>query len=153
MPMVLSVAANGAITGAITQRVTDEAIESALVTPGMADAAKALQDKRIVVIQVKRDAQQPLPVGVTDFTQDPLYKDRTTVVSVVAGDKSESRFLTEMEIKAEEVAGSALVVIAPPGVLVGKYSATVTKDQMAADLHAAGKCCNDPNCKHNQKGK
>jgi hypothetical protein len=153
MPMVLSVAANGAITGAITRLVTDEAIEQALVTPRMADAAKALQDKRIVVIQVQRDAQQLLPAGVTDFTQDPLYKDRTTVVSVVAGDRSESRFLTEMEIKAEEVADSAFVVIAPPGVLVGKYSATVTKDQMAADLHAAGKCCNDPNCKHNQKGK
>jgi hypothetical protein len=45
------------------------------------------------------------------------------------------------------------VVLAPPGVLVGKFPASATSDQIGAALHAAGKCCNDPNCKHNQKGK
>jgi hypothetical protein len=57
-----------------------------------------------------------------------------------------------MEIKPEEVADSMIVVLAPPGVLVGKYPAGVTKDQIGAALHAAGKCCNDPNCIHNKKG-
>jgi hypothetical protein len=37
-------------------------------------------------------------------------------------------------------------------VLVGKFGPAVTKDEIAAALHAAGKCCNDPNCKHNKKG-
>ena len=45
-----------------------------------------------------------------------------------------------------------IVVLAPPGVLVGKYQGTVSTEQIATDLHAAGKCCNDPNCKHNKKG-
>jgi hypothetical protein len=70
----------------------------------------------------------------------------------VLGDATEARFLTEMEFKPGELSDSMVVVLAPPGVLVGKYPASVTTDQIATDLHAAGKCCNDPNCKHNKKG-
>ena len=55
MPMVLCIAPNGAITGGITRQLTDAAIDKALVTPGMTEATKALQDKRIAVIHVKRD--------------------------------------------------------------------------------------------------
>lgn len=152
MPMVLCVAPNGAITGGIARQISDEEIESALVTPAMAEAAKALQEKRIVVIQVKRDARLPMPAGALEFMADPLFKARTTAVNVVLGDAAESRFVTEMEIKPDEVADSVVVVLAPPGVLVGKYPASVTKDQIGTALHAAGKCCNDPNCKHNKKG-
>jgi hypothetical protein len=35
--------------------------------------------------------------------------------------------------------------------MVGKFPATATKAQLASELHAAGKCCDDPNCKHNHK--
>jgi hypothetical protein len=152
MPLVICVAPNGAVTAGITrQAITDELVENALVTPAMAEATKALQDKKIVVIQVKRDAQQAMPAGAADFMADPLFSARTTAVSVQIGDETESRFIREMEIKPEEVADSMIVVLAPPGVLVGKYPAGVTKDQIGDALHAAGKCCNDPNCKHNKK--
>lgn len=154
MPMVLCVAPNGAITGAITRQLTDDAVEQALVTPAMADATKALQEQKIVVIHIKQDERQPLPAGAAEFMADPLFKARTTAVSVVLSDPEEARFLTKMEIKAETVADEMVVVLAPPaGVLVGKFPASATKDQMGAALHAAGKCCSDPNCKHNQKGK
>ena len=151
MPMVLCVAPNGAITGGMRQ-VTDEGIERTLVTPAMADATKALQDKKIVVIHVTQDAQQQLPAGAAEFVADPAFNARTVTVNVVVGDPVESRFVTEMEIKAGDVADSMVVVLAPPGVLVGKFPANTTGSQIAAALHAAGKCCNDPNCKHNQKG-
>jgi hypothetical protein len=153
MPLVICVAPNGAVTAGITrQAITDEIVENALVTPAMAEATKALQDKKIVVIQVKRDAQQAMPAGAVDFMADPLFSARTTAVSVQLDDAAESRFVREMEIKPEEVADSMIVVLAPPGALVGKYPSGVTKDQIGDALHAAGKCCNDPNCKHNKKG-
>ena len=57
-----------------------------------------------------------------------------------------------MEIDPAAFSGSTVVVLAPPGVLVGKFPATATAAEIAAKLHAAGKCCDDPNCKHNQKG-
>ena len=152
MPLVLCIAPNGAITGSINRQFSEEAVDRLLVTPAMADVTKALQDKRIVVIHVKQEPQSPLPFGALELLADPAFKERSTVVSVVIGDPGETRFLTDMQIKPTDVAGSMLVIFAPPGVVVGKFPATATEDQLAAALHAAGKCCNDPNCKHNQKG-
>lgn len=151
VPMALCVAANGAVTGAVTRQVTDEAIEHALVTPAMTEATKGLQDKKIVVIHVKQDARQQLPAGATEFVADPAFNARTVIVDVPLDDATESRFVTEMEIKPSDITDSLVVVLAPPGVLVGKFPAATTGSQIAAALHAAGKCCNDPNCKHNQK--
>jgi hypothetical protein len=152
MPMVICVAGNGAITGAITRQITDQAIEKTLVTPAMADAAKAIQEKRLVVVHIKQEPRSPLPAGAADFMADPMFKERTTAINFVAGDEAEARFLTEMEIKTQDVADSMVVLLAPPGVLVGKFPSTATTEQIGAALHAAGKCCDDPNCKHNQKG-
>jgi hypothetical protein len=152
MPMVLCIAPNGAITGGMSRQISEAAIDKALVTPAMTEATKALQDKRIVVIHAKRDPQMTLPAGTAGFVADPSFKDRTTVVNVLLGDATEARFVKEMEFKPHELSDSMVVVLAPPGVLVGKYQATVTTEKIAADLHAAGKCCSDPNCKHNKKG-
>ncbi len=151
MPMVLCVAPNGAVTGGMARQITDEAIEHLLVTPAMAEVTKALQDKKIVVIHVQQNARQPLPAGAAEFLADPAFNARSNTVILLLGDKAESRFISEMEIKAGDVPDSMVVVLAPPGVLVGKFPAKATGAQIAAALHAAGKCCDDPNCKHNQK--
>ena len=152
MPMVICVAANGAITAGMRQ-VTEQSIDRALVTPAMVEATKALQDKQLVVIHVKQDDRQPLPAGAAEFLADPAFSTRSTTVNVVLSDAAEQRFVTEMEIKPGDVSGSMVVLLAPPGVLVGKFPADATAAQIAVALHAAGKCCDDPNCKHNQKGK
>jgi len=151
MPMALCVANNGAITAVFTRRPTDEALDRAIVTPAMVEVTKALQDKKIVVVHVKPTKDAPLPYGVFEFTEEPDFKARTMVVDVVASDAGERRFLTDMEFNAASVRDSAVVIMAPPGVLVGTFAASVTMNEITTKLHAAGKCCSDPNCKHNKK--
>ena len=151
MPLALCVANNGAITSVFTRRPTDEALDRALVTPAMVNVTKALQDKKIVVVHVKATKDAPLPYGAFEFTADPAFKARTTVIDVVASDPAEQRFLKDMEFNAASVRESSVVVMAPPGVLVGKFAASATMSDIATKLHAAGKCCNDPNCKHGKK--
>ena len=153
MPLVICVAANGAITGAMPRQVTESGIEHALVTPTMVEATKALQDKKIVIIHVKRGAWQTLPAGAAEFLADPGFSQRSLQFDVVLGDQTEARFVNEMEIKPADVSESMVVLLAPPGVMVGKFPATASGGQIAAALHAAGKCCDDPNCKHNQQAK
>jgi hypothetical protein len=152
MPLVLCVAPNGAITGAMTGRITDKQIDSALVTPTMTRCMKSLQAGKIVVVHVKSDDAMPLPAGAEMFLADPAFQSRATTESYVINDPAEARFLRDMEIDPATFSGSTVVVLAPPGVLVGKFPATVTAAEIAAKLHAAGKCCDDPNCKNNQKG-
>jgi hypothetical protein len=119
----------------------------------MAAATKALQEKKIALIHVKADPQTPLPAGAAELASDPTFAGRTATVEVVLSDPEESRFIRDMKIDSSVVEGSLLVVFAPPSADVGRFPATVTKDELAAALHAAGKCCDDPNCKHNKKGR
>jgi hypothetical protein len=151
MPLALCVANNGAITSVFTRRPTDEGLDRALVTPAMVDVTKALQDKKIVVVHVKGTKDAPLPYGAFEFTTDPAFKARTSVIDVLASDPAEQRFLKDMEFNAASVRESSVVVMAPPAVLVGKFPASATMSDIATKLHASGKCCNDPNCKHNKK--
>lgn len=152
MPMVMCVASNGAITGAIPDRINDQTIDKLLVTPTMTQCMKALQEGKIVLIHVKADDKAALPQGASDFAADPSFQARTVAVSFQRNDPNEARFLADMQIDAK-AQGSVVSMLAPPGVLVGKYPENATKAQIAADLHAAGKCCDDPNCKHNKQGK
>jgi hypothetical protein len=151
MPATLCVAPNGAITSVFVRQLNDHGVERALVTPTMADVTKALQDKKIVVLHIKPADGAPLPKGAADFVADADFALRTAIIELVVSDPAEARFLTDMKLKASDVHDSMMVVMAPPAVLVGKFPATATKEQIATQLHAAGKCCEDPNCKHNQK--
>jgi hypothetical protein len=153
MPIAICVAHNGAITGAMPRQITDHGVEHALATPAMVEATGALENKKIVLIHVKRDAGQQLPAGAAEFLADPAFSQRSITVGVGLDDKTENRFVNEMQIKPAEVSDSMIVLLAPPGVMVGKFPASATGGQIAAALHAAGKCCNDPNCKHNQPAK
>jgi hypothetical protein len=152
MPLVLCVAPNGAVTGAMAGRVTEKQVDSALVTPTMTRCMKSLQAGKIVVVHVKSDDAVPLPAGAEEFLSDPAFQNRATTESYVISDPAEARFVRDMEIDPATFRGSTVVVLAPPGVLVGKFPVTATAAEIAAKLHAAGKCCDDPNCKHNQKG-
>jgi hypothetical protein len=152
LPAVICVAPNGAVTGAFIRKITDQAVEGSIVSPAAAAVVKALQDKKIAIILVAPNNQAVLPIGAAEFVADPAFQARTTVIPVVASDPSESKLLASMQIDPRNVADSTVVVLAPPSALVGKFPSTATSAQIAAALHAAGKCCNDPNCKHNRQG-
>jgi len=152
MPLVLCVAPNGAVTGAMAGKVTDKQVDAALVTPTMTRCMKSLQAGKIVVVHVKSADAVPFPSGAEKFLADPAFQTRAITESYVVSDPAESRFVRDMEIDLATFSGSTVVVLAPPGVLVGKFPATVTATEIAAKLHSAGKCCDDPNCKHNHKG-
>ena len=156
MPMVICVAPNGAITGGDARgRSRDTAIEQRArdARDGRSHQGAAGQEDRRHPRQARRRGSNFPPVRPS-FVADPAFnRERIDRVNVALDDPAEARFVKEMEIKPAEVSDSMIVVLAPPGVLVGKFPAQRDDGQIAADLHAAGKCCNDPNCKHNQEGK
>jgi hypothetical protein len=150
MPLVICVASNGTLTGAMAGKVTAKQVEASLVTPTMTRCMKYLQAGKIVVVQVQSDATQPLPNCAAEFIADPDFKDRSAVESFVVSDPAEARFLRDLQIDPAASSGVSFAVLAPPGTLVGKFPATATAADITAKLHAAGKCCDDPNCKHNR---
>ena len=150
MPMTIAVAPNGAITGMFAQKLSAEGIENSFVTPTMTKCMKSLQAGKLVFVTVQGSAKAPAPASLKDFQADPHFKDRLVTFSLLAADPEEVKFLKQMQIDAAKTTGTTTVLLAPPGVLVGKFDAFTSKDDIAAALAKAGKCCEDPNCKHHQ---
>ncbi len=149
MPMIIALAPNGAMTGMFAQRVTTEKLGEAFVTPTMMFAMKNLQANKLVLVTVQGSAKAPAPVAIKDFQSDPHFKDRIVTVGMNAADPLEAKLVGQLQIDPKtKVTHTAL--LAPPGVMIGKFDAVASKDEIAAALAKAGKCCDDPNCKHHQ---
>lgn len=148
MPLLLVVHPNGAVTGAYQKPVAEADLAQCLVSPKKAECMKALQDNQLVLLCVQTAPQAPAPQGVMDFKADPQFASRTQIVTMQLNDPAEAAFLPHLQIDPK-VQAPATVFMAPPGVMVGKFPATATKADLGKALHAAGKCCDDKNCKHN----
>ncbi|MAT52335.1 MAG: hypothetical protein CMK32_14250 [Porticoccaceae bacterium] len=147
MPSVAVIAPNGAVTGVMPQRATQEQLVAAIISAGQADVVKALQEERIVLLCAQPDENPFVPQGVKDFQSDDLFKNRTSVVNLRATDPNEAAFLNQLQIPRDNDQ-PVVAFLAPPGVLLGTYKSNVTLSVLAQRLSAAGKCCDDPSCKH-----
>jgi hypothetical protein len=151
LPMALAIAPNGAITGVFNRKVTAELVADAFVTPTMAQCMKSMQESKVVFVCLHRAPKPAIPAGVRDLEQDPLFADRIAIIPLRLNEPGEEEFLEQMQVEPTKTQ-DLVVMMAPPGVLVGKFTTATTKDEMAAALHKAGKCCDDPNCKHGKPG-
>ncbi len=150
MPMVIALHPNGAVTGAFHMRATADSLAECLVSPKKAECMAALQQDQLVLICLQTQADQPLPSGVQEWTEDQHFAQRTRVVTLAMSDPAEADFVASMDVDPRQNSPMT-VFLAPPGVMVGKFVPSATKQQMAAKLADAGKCCDDENCKHNQQ--
>ncbi|MBA2117042.1 hypothetical protein [Bremerella alba] len=148
MPMTVAVAPNGAVTGLFSRQIAKANIDAAIVPPVMMDCMKHLQDQKLVFVCLTKSEQAAVPAGVRTLQLDPMFKDRMALIGLNVQDTSEARLMQQLKVDADQVQGPYAALIAPPGVLVGHFSGTSTAEQIAAAIHKAGKCCDDPNCKH-----
>jgi hypothetical protein len=150
LPIAFAVAPNGAITGVFHRQITAESLEEAFVTPTMTRCMKSLQDGKLVLVCVRSSARTAIPQAVEAFQADEHFRDRIKVESFLVADAAEQKFLKQMELDPATVKTATTILLAPPGVLVGKFAADASMDSIAAELAKAGKCCDDPKCKHHQ---
>lgn len=148
MPMVIAVHPNGAVTGYFHTKTSEEQLAQCVVSPTKAVCMKALQQNQLVLVCLQTKPKHSIPQGVRALQADPHFTKRTQVVTLSVNDPAEASFLAGMEVDPEKD-GPMTVFLAPPGAMVGKFPTTATKDQLAAKLAEAGKCCDDKNCKHN----
>lgn len=149
MPAVAVLAPNGAVCSVFPQKVNEHQLSAAIVSPGQASCLKALQDKKIVVLCAQPASSTEIPVGVRQFQADKLYSNRTEVVTVTASDPNEARFLKQLRVPTNQRT-PVVAFMAPPGVMIGVFNSNITHGELAQKLVAAGKCCDDENCKHHQ---
>jgi len=149
MPLVIAVAPNGAVTGLFPMKLTPAQVTGAFVTPKLAECIRHMQEGRLVFVCVSKDGAGEVPQGVHDFQSDPQFSGRSEIVSFASHDPAEGPFLKQLKIDPATLKQPTTAFLAPPAMLVGKFGPQATVQEIAGALHAAGKCCDDPNCKHN----
>jgi len=149
MPAVAVLAPNGAVCSVFAQRVNGQQLTAAIVSPGQANCLKALQDKKIVVLCAQPTPSAEIPLGVRQFQADKLFAARTVVIPVLASDPHEAKFLQQLRVRTDQPT-PVVAFMAPPGVMLGVFNANVSLDVLAQKLAAAGKCCDDENCRHHK---
>src|SRR5688572_28868896 len=131
MPLTVAVAPTGAMTTISPKTITDEQIDKGFVTPAMSHCLKFMQEGRMVFLCVQSKPEATVPAGVQSFVKDPEFQARSAVVIVRTTDPAEARLVQDLE-KDVPLKGQVSVLMAPPGVLVGKFYASATKEQIAA---------------------
>jgi len=150
LPMAVTVGPNGALTGIFRRDTQPAAFRNALVAPTMLQCMKHLQEGKLVFVSVHSTPEPQVPAGVALFAGSPEFQQRTAFVSMSSADTREGVLMGQMKVNPASIQGTTCVLIAPPGVLVGQFDAAATADQIGQAVHKAGKCCDDPNCKHNR---
>jgi hypothetical protein len=149
MPTVMAVAPNGAVTGVYPLKVKAAEIDRSILTPQYAGIIKALQDQKVVLVCIQPAQGGFVPRGVKELEADTNFQGHTYRIAVKADDPAERRFFEQVRVK-NDIRSPVVVVFAPPGAFLGKFTANVTKKELAATLHKSGGCSCEK-CKKQRK--
>jgi hypothetical protein len=131
MPMALAFAPNGAVTGGFpTEDLgNEERLRAAILSRGLQDCLKALQERKMVFIcvqgrktQFNKEAMQ----GVDELKGDARYAAYTAIVKIDPADSAETNFLTQlkMDVHAKDAATALLL---PPNYVLGVTKGPTSK--------------------------
>ncbi len=145
IPLTLVVAPNGAVTAGIKK--TD--FSKAFVSDGMASVIKVMQDRKLaaVCIQGPRTKNNKKSLATAEkLKAAPELGGAVEIVKINPSDPAESRFIKECKIDTRST-DAQLLVLAPPGKLVGKFTSADTMDTIMASLKSAlGGGCGGGSC-------
>ncbi len=148
MPLVLSIAPNGAITGGFPTKFGVQQLVDAFATPATEEVMKSLQDGKLVFVCIQNaktkcnaDAMQ----GVRDFKADSRFAAATEIVTIDPGDAKEIGFLTDLKV-SPDTSEAATVFVVPPGKAIAKFEGATSKDALVELISKAGSACGPGGC-------
>jgi hypothetical protein len=144
MPLVLAIAPNGAVTGGFKAAdLTEERLRDAVVSPGMQQCLKALQERRLVLVCLQNGSTKDNDAamkGVNEFKADARFGAATEIVKVDPSDTKETKLLAQLKADPQSKTAST-AFLAPPGVVVAKIDGATSKDNLVASLTKAMASC------------
>lgn len=140
IPMTLVIAPNGAVTAAFPRTMKDkEDLSTAFVSAGMADILKVVQAGKLAVVCLKNAKTTLNAEG--DATVKKLCADKqlagiTDTLVMDPADPKEAEFYKRCGVKTDHPKAQILLV-APPGRVIGVFDGDITSDQLMARLTQA----------------
>ncbi|MCX6927708.1 MAG: hypothetical protein NT154_31530 [Verrucomicrobia bacterium] len=144
MPLILAIAPNGAVTGGFkAAEMTEARFRDAVVSPGLQQCLKALQERRLVFVCLQNGntkANDAAMKGVNEFKADPQFAQGTEIVKVDPTDTKEAKLLAQLN--ADPKAKTATTAfLAPPGRLLASVEGATSKANFETELKKAIASC------------
>jgi hypothetical protein len=143
IPVALVVAPNGAVTAAYQKEITAAAVSEAFVSDGQAAVLKALQSGKLALVCLRNGKTKYNKESMTAAEGMKADKTLTGVVGIIEIDpsnKAESKFLQLCKVNTAS-ANSQVLMIIPPGKVLGTFDGNTTKDKLMASLRSAMASC------------
>lgn len=148
MPFALILAPNGAVTGGFPN-FTKEQLLGSIISEGAANCLKVLQDKNLLLILLKNDQtvnNNMISKVVEEFKKDSHFVNKIEVIVIDPTNIKEQKFLSQLGLVSKS-SQAVTVLMSPPGLVIGKYQGTITKEKLVTDLKkATGECCKGGCC-------
>lgn len=150
IPLTLVVAPNGAVTAGFPTEIKKTDFSDAFVSDGMASVLKVLQAKKLaaVCVQGSRTKNNKKNLATADeLKAAPELGGAVEIVKIDPSDRAEAKFMKECQVDTRST-DAQLLLLAPPGKLVGKFTSADTKDTIMASLKSAlgGGGCGGGSC-------
>jgi len=138
IPITIVVAPNGAITAGFPRELKKNNFSDVFVSDGTAAVLKIMQDSKIAAVCIqssKTKHNKECLATAREVKSDSRFGGAVEVLTIDPSDKSESKLLKQWGVN--DSANAQLVVIAPPGKVVGKFDGAATKLNVMANLTRA----------------
>jgi hypothetical protein len=138
IPLTIVVAPNGAITAGFPREIKKNDFSDVFVSDGTAAVLKVMQDRKIAAVCVqssKTKHNQECLATAREVKSDSRFGGAVEVLTIDPSGKSESKLLKQWGVN--DSANAQLVVVAPPGKVVGKFDGVATKLYVMANLTRA----------------
>mgnify|MGYP005845373963 CR=1 FL=1 len=139
IPLTLVIAPNGAVTAGFPNEIKKTDFSDVFVSDGLAGTLKVLQSQKLAVVCVQGPRTKHNKTSFAtaeELKTDPALGGAVEIVKVDPSDRSESKFMKMCQVDTRST-DAQLLVLAPPGRLVGKFDGTDTKDTIMASLRAS----------------
>lgn len=136
MPLTLVIAPNGAVTAGYPNAINKTDISDAFVSAGMADVLKALQDSKLAAICLqssKTKLNKESLAAAEGLKYGAQFRDAMEIVKIDLSDSSEAKLIQTLKVDAN-TENAQMVIIAPPGRIMGTFDGTATTESIAATI-------------------
>jgi hypothetical protein len=143
LPLTLVLAPNGAVTAAFPGEIKSADFSGVFVSDGLADVLKVLQDGKLAAVCLqngKTKYNKESLAAAEGLRADSRLSGRVAVVRIDPADRGESKFMEQCKVNTSS-ADSQIVLIVPPGRVLGAFDGNTTKDKLMAGLQAALASC------------
>jgi len=146
LPLTLVIAPNGATVRSFTKPVDEQALSGAFVSPKVAEVTKALQDRKLVALclqgpSTKHNSESRR--AAEQFVADQKLGGQAVLVT--ADPSREADLLKRCRISAAPKEAT-IVLLAPPGTMVGTFAGATTKEALLQKLASASSSCSSGSC-------